>query len=273
MKANAKKEYWRLYAEEKTTSESLVDPFHITCYDYEIIDVAILTQEEKDEFETNLWVKYKATDHLKDAKSIYDVVKQAAEKPNLKDFGIKVKQVMHDGELKYLITNFKSYLKTLLRGVKFRANTPSLSLVATNLATGFEYLKKNTKGTILGVVIFSGGMNALNVVADEKKTMADWFGDTGLDVAVGIGSLAISTAAGAILGISSPLAILVGAVIVGFELNSTMNELGLSEKVSNALKEFWEDCFDNEESLKSISDSNGELGRHFHLLSSGGNVL
>ncbi|MEZ6852997.1 type VI secretion system PAAR protein [Halodesulfovibrio aestuarii] len=242
--------------EVDTTSDTINDPFTLTLPDYEIYDVAILTAEEKSEFEKNLWEEHQVKNKLNRSKSLVDLssgsVDALFKSKGLGGYGVRCRRVVRNGVEYYILSNYKQHLKTLLKGTRYRGDNPKLAA----LGLGRAGMKASAGKGALITVLWSGAVNGVDVACSDKKTFSDWFASTAVDSIIAIAALFLGSLTAVALG---PATVLGGELIVagsgfvyGEVMANSMNAYGFTGRATKALKDFWEDVFgDGDENKES----------------------
>lgn len=253
-------EFWRLYAQEKTTPEAVIDPLPLQLYDYELLDMAVLTEEELVEFVQNLsqettespldradkfWKTTGGKNTANVLKTGYDTiagsVKAAIHAKKLGGYGVKCTPKIINGRSYYILSNFKKHQKTLTKGIIWKAGNPKLGV----LGLGPAHLKSTMKGNIIIVLAWSSGINVIDICLSDEKTMTDFFGATGADIAKGVIASGLATLTVAMVGpyviLGAEVLWLVSAAGYGYFLDEIDANFQLTEQAKGLLKEYFDE--------------------------------
>ncbi|MCT4536414.1 hypothetical protein [Halodesulfovibrio sp.] len=259
------KGYWKLYAEERTTSDQLRDPVDIVMHDNVIGEIAILTPEEMKEFEKNLWVKYGMKDKGLLTQSVtaagWGVVNTVDNVKQLGGLGVRYKIIPHNGVNYFVLSNFKKETKTLLAGVRYKANSPKLGVIgvcANNIGT-------LAKENVWINVLWAGGFGAVETVLNDQKSTADLFADVVIAAGVAVGASALSAVtlplAGTML-VSQGIMWSVTTCFYGWSVQKVVDELGVTERVRDCLKLYWNEYW--AEQVEVVEDDDYEYDDDYY---------
>jgi hypothetical protein len=142
------------------------------------------------------------------------------------------------GNLTIILKGDPTVRKAFLQGTTFLTTNAKMIQLGigvrgtTSVAVG---------GFVLGLVV-SVGIESLNYILDDQKTMLDLVGAIGVEAVKSGLAIAAGIALGAVVGLSGvavlPLIVVAGVTLgVGIGLNILDNEFGIKEKVIRALKD------------------------------------
>lgn len=215
-------ECWTLRKEVKTTPEQKDDPVDVTLLADEFIDLAVLTLEEAEQ----LWAEQNGKDLATKGNIVYGAGGQLAfAKKVTKELGgmttaSYLKKIK--GEYYVILKGYKQELKTLLKGNIWKADNAKLA----QFGIGSAGLKATLKGNVIVTVLFSAAVNAVDVLVHDEKTMADYLGTTGSDIAKGVLAAGIGTLiVGGVAVAGAPITLIGGGIL--FFGVSTGTGLGL----------------------------------------------
>jgi uncharacterized Zn-binding protein involved in type VI secretion/3D (Asp-Asp-Asp) domain-containing protein len=213
-------------------------------YTQKAVDLAVMSLEEAEEFANNLWKEHNGKDTLDNAKKIWDGAANARDayalSKGLGGMGVVAYTKVANGTEYVIIKGYKKHLKTLMRGHRWRANNPQV----VQLGLGTKNMARNMLRVGLVVdIIFAIAINAVDVFVHDEKTMEDFVGRSGADIAKGM----IATGAGTVIAVVAtavglPLVVagLSFAIVTlgaSFLLDDVDSEYGISDKVVEKLKE------------------------------------
>ncbi len=229
--------YWPPY--DFTKSETLEVE-----YTRKVVDLAVMSLEEAEEFATNLWQEYSGKDTLDNTKKVWDGAANAKDAyalaKGLGGMGVVAYTKMVDGKEYVIIKGYKKHLKTLAKGHRWRANNPQV----VQLGLGTKNMARNMLRVGLVVdIIFAVAINAVDAFVHDEKTMEDFVGRSGADIAKGM----IATGVGTIMAVTVssfglPL-VVAGIAFAAVGLGTSIaldwadNEYGISDTVVEKLKE------------------------------------
>lgn len=253
-------EFWRLYAKEGTTSDSLVDPVMIDALEYEVRDIAILELKHAALLERSLsnaaagkgdfWAENQLSNKLNYAKSGVDLTWGAIDSVDLArklgGYGVKCRTMTRSGVKYIVLYDYKKALKTLLPGTIYKANNPKV----TSLGFGAIGLTKKLTKNVLVSIIWTGAVEGVHTALSDEKGMGDWLGEVGVSIAVGLGASVL--AAGTII-LSGGTAVLGGGLLYtgttvsyGMGLQYAVDKLGLTARAKIAIKNSWNEYWDEQ---------------------------
>ncbi|MFA9394900.1 MAG: hypothetical protein ACERJ1_09385 [Halodesulfovibrio sp.] len=241
--------YWKLYAKDKTTSEQVKDPVDILMHDNVFGEIAILTPEEMKEFEENLWVKYGMKDKAGYGQSItaagWGIVNTVDNVKQLGGFGVKYKIIPHKGVNYFVLSNFRKETKTLLSGVRYKANNPKLGVIGVCANNVGSLVKENVWVSVL----WAGGFGAVEVVLNDQKDTGDLFADVVIAAGIAVGATALAVVtlplAGTVL-LSQGIVWSVTTCLYGIGIQSTLDGVGVTERIRKDLKLYWNEYWDEQ---------------------------
>lgn len=210
-------------------------------YSQEHIRLAVLTIEEATEFAENMWQEHNGKDALDNTKKVWDGAEHAYKASKiavgLGGLGVTAYAKTINGAEYIIIKGYKKHLKTLVKGHIWKANNPQI----VQLGIGTKNMAKQLlKINLVVDIAFAAAINAVDTMVHDEKTMVDFVGRTGADItkgliAMGAGVGAATFAGGGIL-LGGVIFALV-SVAVGISLDELDNELGVSDKMVEIIKE------------------------------------
>ncbi len=229
-----------LIYEDFTTGEPL--EFYVE-YTQKVVDLAVMSLEEAEEFANNLWLEYNGKDTLDNSKKVWDGAANAKDAyqlaKGLGGMGVVAYVKPANGKDYVIIKGYKRHLKTLVKGNRWRANNPQV----VQLGLGTKNMARNLLKVGLVVdITFSVAINAVDVYVHDEKTMEDLVGNSGVDIVKGVIATGIGTVAAIVASsFSAPILITGGifalvSVGMGFTLDWADNEFGVSDALVDLLK-------------------------------------
>ncbi|EAQ67735.1 putative membrane protein [Marinomonas sp. MED121] len=210
-------------------------------YGEEAQHLIIMTFEEALEFAENLWIDKDGKDSLGKIKSVMDAIKGSNDSytlaKGLGGLGVTAAVSTVKGRDYVTISGYKRDLKVLVKGHRWRANNPqAIQYGLGNMNMAKSFLKT---GLVVNI-IFTIGINLVETIVNDEKTMVDFFGYSALDIIKGIAVTGLAIGAAMTLGST----ILVSGVIfafasltLGFIIDGLDNEYGVSDKIVQEFKE------------------------------------
>ncbi|EIA1769887.1 type VI secretion system PAAR protein [Vibrio parahaemolyticus] len=212
-------------------------------YTQKVVDLAVMSLEEAEEFANNLWLEYNGKDTLDNSKKVWDGAANAKEAyqlaKGLGGMGVVAYVKPANGQDYVIIKGYKKHLKTLVKGNRWRANNPQV----VQLGLGTKNMARNMLKVGLVVdIAFAIGINAVDVYVHDEKTMEDLVGRSGADIVKGV----VATGAGTLIAVIFATAgapVLVSGLLfagvsvgMGLALDWADNELGVSDSLVDLLK-------------------------------------
>lgn len=219
-------------------------------YEQPIKDYAWLSVEEAEEFAQNLYEDLGGKSTLGDIKNYglglgkgsYDAYMVAKGLGGLK---VQSYTKTINGQDWIIIKNYRKHLKTLERGHKWKANNSriiKMSLGLNDLKGATRYVRFNV-GLEFAVSI---GINALDYALRDEATMAEFVGNSSVDMVKGfisLGGAALLTAAfvPATIGVLATGTIFaISSFGLGIAVDAIDEHLGYSKDFTNAVKEYFQ---------------------------------
>lgn len=213
-------------------------------YTQKVVDLAVMSLEEAEEFANNLWKEHSGKDTLDNGKKIWDGAENAkkayALSKGLGGMGVIAYTKVANGTEYVIIKGYKKHLKTLMKGHRWRANNPQV----VQLGLGTKNMARNMLRVGLVVdIIFAVAINAVDVFVHDEKTMEDFVGRSGADIAKGMIATGAGTVAAVLLSAFGYPLVAAGVAFaaIGFGASVALdwvdNEYGISDKVVEKLKE------------------------------------
>lgn len=137
-----------------------------------------------------------------------------------------------------ILKGFPARRSALLNGTRYLASTPAVM----NLGLGMKGIKNLAKGGFILGVIVSSGIEVLDFLFNDQKTLGDLIGGIGVEATkAGIGALvgygaAVAMATVTTVVVSPLVTIAVVAVAAGVALNYLDNRFEVKKRVIEALK-------------------------------------
>lgn len=213
-------------------------------YTQKVVDLAVMSLEEAEEFANNLWLEYNGKDTLDNSKKVWDGAANAKDAyqlaKGLGGMGVVAYVKPANGQDYVIIKGYKKHLKTIVKGNRWRANNPQV----VQLGLGTKNMARNMLKVGLVVdIAFAIAINAVDVYVHDEKTMEDFVGRSGVDiikglVATGVGTvaaIAASTVGAPILGVG--LAFAAVSFVVSMLLDEADNNYGVFDTLVEKLKE------------------------------------
>ncbi|NAW57305.1 MULTISPECIES: hypothetical protein [unclassified Vibrio] len=199
------------YVGDKTTialmSISEATEFTVNLVEELGLDVAQFIQ---DNFDTNNTKSYLTT--IKDTYGLYDGLKGAEDTAiALGGLGVTAYVKEINGKDWLILKNFKRHLKTLLKGQKWGASNPQVLKYGIGLLEGQGHLAY-LRTTVQLEVILAVGINVIDYLVNDEKTLGDVAGHSTADITKALVSTGIATR---IVQVAMS-AVIRGAVAAGF---------------------------------------------------------
>ncbi len=212
-------------------------------YTQEVVDLAVMSLAEAEEFANNLWLEYNGKDTLDNSKKIWDGAANAKEAyqlaKGLGGMGVVAYVKPANGQDYVIIKGYKKHLKTLVKGNRWRANNPQV----VQLGLGTKNMARNMLKVGLVVdIAFAVAINAVDVYVHDEKTMEDLVGKSGADIVKGVVATGAGTLAAVIVATAGVPLLVSGlmfagmSVGVGIALDWADNEFGVSDSLVDLLK-------------------------------------
>ncbi|EKF9771394.1 type VI secretion system PAAR protein [Vibrio cholerae] len=212
-------------------------------YTQKVVDLAVMSLEEAEEFANNLWLEYNGKDTLDNSKKIWDGASNAKEAyqlaKGLGGMGVVAYVKPANGQDYIVIKGYKKHLKTLVKGNRWRSNNPQV----IQLGLGTKNMARNMlKMGLVVDIAFAIAINAVDVYVYDEKTMEDLVGRSGVDIAKGVAATGLGTLAAvgvSVMGLPILAAGLVFAVVsvgAGVLLDEIDNSYGVSDSLVEAMK-------------------------------------
>ncbi|BCL73742.1 hypothetical protein TUMSATVNIG1_57260 (plasmid) [Vibrio nigripulchritudo] len=139
-----------------------------------------------------------------------------------------------------IIKNYKKHLKVLTKGNRWKSNTPQV----VQLGLGTKNMARNMLKVGLVVdIAFAVGINAVDAIVYDEKTLTDFVGYSCADIVKGLIATGLGTVAAVVFSAAGfPLVVAgVGFAVAGFlasvALDWTDNKYGVSDEIVDKLKE------------------------------------
>ncbi|EJL3952822.1 TPA: type VI secretion system PAAR protein [Vibrio cholerae] len=212
-------------------------------YTQKVVDFAVMSLEEAEEFANNLWLEYNGKDTLDNSKKIWDGASNAKDAyqlaKGLGGMGVVAYVKPANGQDYIVIKGYKKHLKTLVKGNRWRANNPQV----IQLGLGTKNMARNMlKVGIVVDIAFAIAINAVDVYVHDEKTMEDFVGRSGVDIVKGVVATGAGTIAAVVMATAGAPILVSGllfagiSVGVGFALDWADNEFGISDSLVDQLK-------------------------------------
>lgn len=207
-------------------------------YTQGVIETAILTLHEANEFYTNLWVEINGKSTAGYGKSGYDMVKAtfegAALAKGLGGLGVQAYTKNIKGVDYVIIKGYKKHLKTLLAGNIWKASNPNI----VRLGLGKHGTRYTIKVGIVVDVAFAAAVNAVDVIVRDAS-FAEFVGNTVSDIikALIVAGIIIAAAPTVTITAASGTALVALSVALGLGVDAVDGYFGLSEKFTKYVKE------------------------------------
>nr|VVV03968.1 hypothetical protein AW0309160_01351 [Aliivibrio wodanis] len=212
-------------------------------YTQKLVDLAVMSLEEAEEFANNLWLEYNGKDTLGNSKKVWDGAANAKDAyqlaKGLGGMGVVAYVKPAKGQDYVIIKGYKKHLKTLVKGNRWRANNPQV----VQLGLGTKNMAHNMLKVGLVVdIAFAIAINAVDVYVHDEKTMEDLVGRSGADIVKGVVATGAGTLAAVIVATAGAPLLVSGLIFagmsvgVGIALDWTDNEFGVSDSLVDLLK-------------------------------------
>lgn len=213
-------------------------------YTQKVVDLAVMSLEEAEEFATNLWLEYNGKDTLDNSKKFWDGASNAKDAyqlaKGLGGMGVVAYVKPANGQDYIVIKGYKKHLKTLVKGNRWQSNNPQV----IQFGLGTRNMARNMLKVGLVVdIAFAIAINAVDVYVHDEKTMEDFVGRSGTDITKGLIATGVSTVAAIVAStvgapiIVSGLAFAAVGFVVSLALDEFDNSFGVSESLVEKLKE------------------------------------
>lgn len=188
--------------------------------------------------------EHNGKDTLDNAKKIWDGAANARDayalSKGLGGMGVVAYTKVANGTEYVIIKGYKKHLKTLMRGHRWRANNPQV----VQLGLGTKNMARNMLRVGLVVdIIFAIAINAVDVFVHDEKTMEDFVGRSGADIAKGMIATGVGTVVAVVFStagfplVAAGLGFAVSGFLASVALDWVDNEYGVSGEVVDKLKE------------------------------------
>jgi hypothetical protein len=152
----------------------------------------------------------------------------------------------HRGKQYIVLKGDPTSRNKLLQGTKFLATNAKMM----QLGLGYQGAKGIARGGLVPSIVVSVGIESIDFVLNDQKTMADWFGGVGVELAKGGAAVALGlaltklsmggvTAVGIVGGTAlAPLVVCAVLILfIGIGLNALDNKFQIKAKVIQVLKD------------------------------------
>jgi hypothetical protein len=153
-------------------------------------------------------------------------------------------KVMPNGNSMIILKGYAGHRDAMLQGTRLLASNPKM----IQMGLGMQGLKSVAKGGFMLGIVVATGMETLDYIFNDEKTMHDLVGGIGVEAVKGGLAAAFGLAVGAVIvasGIATtivaviPLAVMAVAVLfASYALNDADSQYKIKEGVIAALKEF-----------------------------------
>ncbi|MEH8265061.1 PAAR domain-containing protein [Aeromonas veronii] len=211
-------------------------------YTQNVIDVAIMSLHEANEFYTNLWVEKNGKDTLGYGKTGYDMVKSTFEgvalAKGLGGLGVQAYTKNIKGVDYVIIKGYKKHLKTLVAGNIWKASNPNV----IRLGLGTHGTRSVIKMGVVVDVTFAIASNAVDTIVRDDADFRDFIGNASSDIikaliVTGIMLIAAPRIASAVPAIATGATFVAVSFGLGEVLNVIDQEMRFTEKFNAWVKE------------------------------------
>lgn len=202
------------------------------------IEIAVLTKTEAEEFLANLYEEHSVKGQLDTTRQVWGSAEHARDAyhiaKGLGGLGVMAYEKRINGRDYVIIRGYKRHQQTLMRGNRWRSNNPRV----VQLGLGSHGARAVLRVSVVLDIAWATATNAVDAIIRDDRTMEDFVGRSGMDIAKGVVTTGLGLAAAA--GVSSVLTgglIFAGIVLlVGISLDQLDNHFGISDQLVERMK-------------------------------------